>query len=376
MIVGGGGKVPLLTTKLAEKLGIPSNRVSLKTLKNVDNIFFENEKLEDSEYITPLGIVNVALKRQGSVFTEVKVNNQKVDMLMIGKDITILQVLLQAGYSLDRLVSTPSLAIAFELNGKLQIKRGNFGKKARIFKNGEPADLHSAVNPGDVIEIEEPQEAEPIILRVKEVVRPIEFYLNGVPKSVYPIIIKNGVKVENLEELIHDGDEIQTQSPTLEQVFRDYNEVFYFTINNLPYEIVVGTAITKNDEILDNSYRIQEGDLLKTQIMELPKIKDFLDIETEKMKVYLNDEEVLLEREEIIVTCNGNLVDVNQEIKNGSNYTVRKVRKDAKLIDVLSRFSFNLEEIKSYEIYIDDQRVESFLQQITPGVNVRLIIND
>ncbi len=53
---------------------------------------------------------------------------------MIGKDITILQVLLQAGYSLDKLVSTPpSLAIAFELNGKLQIKRGNFGKKSKNF---------------------------------------------------------------------------------------------------------------------------------------------------------------------------------------------------------------------------------------------------
>ncbi len=40
MIVGGGGKVPLITEKLAEKLGIPNNRVSLKTLKNIDIIFF------------------------------------------------------------------------------------------------------------------------------------------------------------------------------------------------------------------------------------------------------------------------------------------------------------------------------------------------
>jgi hypothetical protein len=376
MIVGGGGKVPLITEKLAEKLGIPNNRVSLKTLKNIDIIFFENEKLEGSEYITPIGIVNVALKKQGSVFTDVKVNNKSVNMLMIGKDITILQVLLQAGYSLDKLVSTPSLAIAFELNGKLQIKRGNFGKKARIFKNGEPAELHSTINPGDIIEIEEPRDAEPVTLKLKEVINPIEFYLNGIPKNVYPIIFKNGEKVEDLEELIQDGDEIRTISPTIEQVFKDYNEVFYFTINNLPYEVVVGTAIVKNDEILENDYRIQEGDLLITRVIELPKVKDFLDIETEKMTVYLNGEEILLDREEIIVTCDGNIIDVNQEIKNGSNYTVRKVRKDAKLIDILSSFSLNIDEIKSYDIYIDDQRVESFLQKITPGTNVRLIIND
>lgn len=97
-------------------------------------------------------------------------------MLMIGKDITILQVLLQAGYSLDKLVSTPSLAIAFELNGKLQIKRGNFGKKARIFKNGEPAELHSTINPGDIIEIEEPRDAEPVTVKLTEVIKPMEFF--------------------------------------------------------------------------------------------------------------------------------------------------------------------------------------------------------
>ncbi|HOK16108.1 MAG TPA: cell division FtsA domain-containing protein [Defluviitoga tunisiensis] len=376
MIVGGGGKVPLITEKLAEKLGIPNNRVSLKTLKNIDIIFFENEKLEGSEYITPLGIVNVALKKQGSVFTEVKVNGRSVNMLMIGKDITILQVLLQAGYSLDKLVSTPSLAIAFELNGKLQIKRGNFGKKARIFKNGEPAELHSTINPGDIIEIEEPRDAEPVTVKLTEVIKPMEFFLNGVPKKIYPIIYKNGERVEDLEELIQDGDEIQTISPTIEKVFKDNNEVLYFTINNLPYEVVVGTVIVKNDEILENDYRIQEGDLLRTQIKELPKIKDFLDVETEKMVVYLNGEEVVLDREEIIVTCNGNIIDVNQEIKNGSNYTVRKVRKEAQLIDILSSLSLNIDEIKSYDIYINDQRVESFLQKITPGANVRLIIND
>lgn len=196
------------------------------------------------------------------------------------------------------------------------------------------------------------------------------------PKKIYPIIYKNGERVEDLEELIQDGDEIQTISPTIEQVFKDNNEVLYFTINNLPYEVVVGTVIVKNDEILENDYRIQEGDLLRTQIKELPKIKDFLDVETEKMVVYLNGEEVVLDREEIIVTCNGNIIDVNQEIKNGSNYTVRKVRKEAQLIDILSSLSLNIDEIKSYDIYINDQRVESFLQKITPGANVRLIIND
>ncbi len=55
---------------------------------------------------------------------------------------------------------------------------------------------------------------------------------------------------------------------------------------------------------------------------------------------------------------------------------MRKVRKEAQLIDILSSLSLNIDEIKSYDIYINDQRVESFLQKITPGANVRLIIND
>ncbi|ABX31720.1 cell division protein FtsA [Petrotoga mobilis SJ95] len=376
MVVGGGGKVPTFTEKLASKLGLPKERVSLKTTKNLENIIFESKRMEGSEYITPLGIVNVALKKQGSVFNTIKINGRNVNMLIIGKDMNVLQALLQSGYSLDKLVGLPSPAIAFELNEKLQIKKGNMGEKAKITVNGVSADIHSPIKPGDHIEIEEPKNGKPVNLKLKDVIQPIEFYLNGEPKTAYPTVIKNGEKVESLEEEIKDGDKIFTSPPKIEDVFKEYNEKIFFTINNLPYEVPVGTIIMKDEEILDKDYQIKNRDLLKTKAVKLPKIKEFLDIETEKMKVFLNGKEVHLNKEEIIASYDGKIVDIEEEVSNGANYSIKKVKKDVQLIDVFSHLSINTEEIQSYEIYLNDQKVESFLQKIEPGANVRLLIND
>jgi cell division protein FtsA len=376
LVVGGGGKVPTFTEKLAKKFDLPKSRVSLKTAKNFDNIIFETKRLEGSEYVTPLGIVNVAIKKQGSVFNTVKVNGRNVNMLIIGKDMNVLQTLLQAGYEVDKLVGTPSPAIAFELDGKLQIKKGNMGEKAKIRINGIIGDLHSTIKPGDHIEIEEPKDGEPVTLKIKDIVKPIQYYLNGIPKEAYPKITKNDEKIEDLEEKIEDGDKIQTSLPTIADVFKEYNEKVFFTINNLPYEVPVGTTVLKEDKILDKDYKIKNGDILKTRSENLPKIKDFLDLEIQKMKVFLNGKEVDLDKEEIIISNNGKILDLNEKISNGANYTVKKVQKDVQLIDVFSKVSLNLNEIESYELYLNDERIDSFLKKIEPGANVRLLIND
>ncbi|PNR93672.1 cell division FtsA domain-containing protein [Petrotoga sp. 9PWA.NaAc.5.4] len=376
MVVGGGGKVPGFIEKIAEKLQIPKSRVSLKTASNLEKIVFECLKLEGSEYVTPLGIVNVALKKEGSVFNNIKINHQNFNILFMGKDMNVLQVLLQAGYSMDRLVGAPSPAIGFELNGKLMIVKGEKGRTAKIRINGDIADFNSPVKPGDKIEIEEPENGGPVSLTIKQVITPIKYYLNGEPKITYPIVFKNGKKVEDLEEKIKDGEIIQTVSPTIEDIFKNSNEKIYFTINNLPYEVSVGTVIVKNGEILEKDYKIKNEDSLETKAIELPKLKDFLNIEIEKTKVFLNGKEILLNKEEFNVMFDGRVINIEEEIMNGANYTIKKVQKDLQLIDIFNHLSLNVNEIKSYEIYINGEKVESFLQKINPGADVKVLIND
>ena len=94
------------------------------------------------------------------------------------------------------------------------------GEKAKITVNGVSADIHSPIKPGDHIEIEEPKNGKPVNLKLKDVIQPIEFYLNGEPKTTYPVVIKNGEKVESLEEEIKDGDKIFTSPPKIEDVFK------------------------------------------------------------------------------------------------------------------------------------------------------------
>ena len=127
---------------------------------------------------------------------------------------------------------------------------------------------------------------------------------------------------------------------------------------------------------MGKDYKIKNEDSLETKAIELPKIKDFLNIEIEKTKVFLNGKEILLNKEEFNVMFDGRVINIEEEIMNGANYTIKKVQKDLQLIDIFNHLSLNMNEIKSYEIYINGEKVESFLQKINPGADVKVLIND
>ena len=56
-VVGGGGKVPGFTEKLAENLGILKERVALRGAEVMGNIDFIDESIKkDSLLVTPIGI--------------------------------------------------------------------------------------------------------------------------------------------------------------------------------------------------------------------------------------------------------------------------------------------------------------------------------
>ncbi|WP_240739129.1 cell division FtsA domain-containing protein [Marinitoga lauensis] len=133
MVVGGGGKVPEFIDKLSLKLNLSRNRITLKDIKNIDYVkFADNVNFEGSEFITPVGIAYVAHKNEGNVFARVMVNNKPINMMLVGGNISVIQVLLQAGFTINDLVGKPAPAISYELNGELKFIPGEKGKEAPL----------------------------------------------------------------------------------------------------------------------------------------------------------------------------------------------------------------------------------------------------
>ena len=201
LIVGGGAKVPGFSEKLAEKLGLPAERVSLKTVESTGVVEDPTGRVKGSEFVTPVGIAYSALQSSGSVFSQLYVNGIPVRMMGTNGRYTVMQALIQAGYKFSNLFKKDVLVV--EVNGRPVVSTRARGK-VDVLVNGEPADFHAHVKHGDRIEVIVQDHQEQ--LKVKDLVAPIRVtFPDGGKEEVYPTITKNE-KEAFPEELVEDGD--------------------------------------------------------------------------------------------------------------------------------------------------------------------------
>lgn len=372
MVVGGGGKVPNFIDKLSLKLNLPRNRITLKDIKNIDYVKFENEvNIEGSEFITPVGIAYVAHKNEGNVFARVIVNNKPINMMLVGGNISVIQVLLQAGFSINDIVGKPAPAISYELNGELKFIPGEKGKEAPIKINGLLADLKTPIKPGDVIEIGKPENGKIKRIFLRDIIKPYKIYIDGEIKEVYPRIFKNGKEV-NIDSEINDGDKIDLKNPFAKNLSID-KKIIKFSINNSYYEIPMGKVLLRNDEILNDFDEINDGDKLYTKVINIPTVKDFIDIEPEKfIVVTLNENKIKIPTEEIIVKDKNGRMDVNNKIYDDMHIKVEKVEKDIKLLDLFLHIDFDISNFTKYRIFINEKEIFSFNEKINNGDIIRM----
>lgn len=375
MLVGGGGKVPTFKEKISEYLELAENRVALKSTDNLQKISFDEEVIIGSEYITPIGIANSALKKEGNVFNSVTVNGTVVNMMMIGTDLSVMQVLLQVGYSPNQLIGKPSKAITYELNGEFKIKKGNLGKEALIKINNEKSGLKSKIKPGDKIEVYPPEQGEEVKIKIKDILEPIKYYIDGIPKEIYPKVFLNNEE-KSLEEILEDGQKLKTISPKLKDIIDNVSETVYFTIDNIPYEIPGEISIIKNDQIVGENEFIKNGDNFQTKKLEMPKIREFIDTDVSTFEINYNGEKIKLEKEKIIIKNGSKNTDLNSNVKRGSNYKIIKEEYQPNIIDLFSHLEIDTKNIKSFDLKINGQNVSSFMQKIPEGANITFKYHD
>lgn len=151
-LVGGGSQVKALTRLIAERLGMPEERVGVRKSSIIQNVNINDNQLEGPDAITPIGIAVTALSQPGYGFIKVAVNGSKL-RLFNSRTLHVADAIILAGFKPGELIGRNGADLKFKVNGKTRRIAGGMGKPAEISINGEAANLQTQIYNNDEITI-------------------------------------------------------------------------------------------------------------------------------------------------------------------------------------------------------------------------------
>lgn len=368
-VVGGGGKIPLYTEKLAKELGIPEERVALRGEEVLSQIDISVDGFtKDSLYVTPIGIcMNYYAQKNSFIF--VQVNGERIK-LYDNNRLTVIDVLMQAGYPNERLFPRRGKELEFTVNGKARLTRGQVGEAAVILVNGKETNMNAPIEKNDKIEVKESTigaQAVITIGQLDEFKSVVEFNVNGkkvsCPKFAY---VNDELQSEYYE--IQDNDSISMENfYTVKQLFEfldiDINDLDVYVNNRRAdhdtkvYEnFLVETKEVSFDSIKDD----EEDDYLnKNTSEELDSAEsgvDKSDLESkDSLESTVNESSNSLENKEIVVTVNKKAVKLSG-------------KQDYVLVDVFLFYEFDLTTPKGKSVIIKrNDNTAEYMEPINNG---------
>lgn len=221
-VVGGGGKVCGFTELLADELGIVKERVALRGAEVMGNIEFVNQEIKkDSLLVTPIGIC-LNFYNQKNSFIFVYFNGERIKLYDNDK-LTVMDAAIQGDFPNEALFPRRGKDLKFTVNGRPQVVRGKPGEGAVILLNGEEASLQAPIKQNDRITIRESTFGMPGELMVEalpEYKGSIAFEVNGKQVSCPKFAQVNG-RLESGYYEIKEKDRIEFLNYyTVKQVFQ------------------------------------------------------------------------------------------------------------------------------------------------------------
>lgn len=226
--VGGGSQVPGFTDLLAEKLGLPAQRVAVRGRKELINLRLDGEDaLSGPEGVTVIGIMRVAFNKFGHDFLRLRVNGQEF-RLFNSKALDVGNAIALTGFEPRQLIARSGRGLEFILNGKKKFIPGEAGRPAEILVNGQPANLKTAVKDGDEILITPAAAGKDARLFIKDCLGdypPLEVVWEGKSRYFSPSCWRNDVLAHENEEVV-PGDVIEIAYPSLQEILANLNLSF------------------------------------------------------------------------------------------------------------------------------------------------------
>ena len=250
-VVGGGGKIHGFTEMLADKLGLPKERVALRGEEVLQEVTFEQPDIEkDPLIVTPIGICLNYYDQKNS-FIMVHLNGERIKMYDNSK-LLIMDAALQAGVANEDLFPKRGKEVNYTVNGVAKVERGLQGESAVITMNGKPAGINTKLEPNSEIEICPSTAGADATITIEQLeeyhTSTIPFIVNG-RKIVCPRFVEVNGKLEPASYLIKEGDEIETRAYyTVEQI-AEFMDV----------EIDTEKEIIVNNRVVDLNYFVYEN---------------------------------------------------------------------------------------------------------------------
>lgn len=257
-VVGGGGKMPGFTEKLAAELNLPENRVAIRGAEVLQQIDFSATNVKkDSTLVTPIGIC-LEYYEQKSSFIYVKVNEERVKIYDNGKA-TVLDACIHAGFAQDSLFPSRGDSVHYKLNGEEREAKGYLGEAAEVAVNGKETNLNQLLKEEDQVRIKPATKGERAHLtlgRIKECQKKISVLFFG-EKLEYPVKVYVNGKPQDDRYVVREDDRISVDETCRIAELFEYKK------------------IPERDDILLNgedttcTHRVTDGD----EVEPVPQIK-------------------------------------------------------------------------------------------------------
>ncbi|MFV0515937.1 MAG: cell division protein FtsA [Aminipila sp.] len=151
-LVGGGSQIRGLCEILADKLGMPTNRVAIGVANTDNNLSLFSESLYSPTFVTPIGIGIVSSLYRGCDFFAISVNGKRV-MLFNHQTIKVIDALMLSGIKPSSLIGLSAPNLIYTLNGEKKTIKGSHGVPGEILVNGALANIETEIKQGDDITV-------------------------------------------------------------------------------------------------------------------------------------------------------------------------------------------------------------------------------
>lgn len=250
-VVGGGGKIPGFTDKLAKHLGLPEARVALRGEEVLGFVHIHVEEVKkDPLLVTPIGIC-LNFYDQKNRFIYLLVNNDRVKLYDTDK-LTVFDAALAYGLSNDSIFPKRGADLNYTLNGKKKFLRGKSGEPAVIMLNDSEVGMNHLIQAGDQIKITESTAGENAKATLNEVVNfdeSITFIVNDINVSCPKLASVNG-KLESEFYEINDGDKIDVLN------YYTLSQIMQFMDIETPHEVFVNGARANADTKVYENFNV------------------------------------------------------------------------------------------------------------------------
>lgn len=205
-LIGGSSQMPMLKEIIAEKLGLPKERVSIRDTSFIENIEGLDE-LKGPDMITPIGIAIEGAQHKYRNFINLIFNGEEISIFNT-KNIKVSDVLIMTGYKPKELMPRWSKDFIYYMNGKKRTIKGKEGTQPQILVDGKQSNLKTQVY------------NKAVIVAIPSKIEPMK------PPSIYDIISRdyaidqilvNGNEIEK-NYILEVGDEITTLENTSPKV--------------------------------------------------------------------------------------------------------------------------------------------------------------